>query len=277
MYSTRTARPAVDGQRRVEHRLASTAMNKDSAITGISDGSLRSKTAAARTPSARAARLLVVARVVLDDGGDEAQTIAALLHDAVGDGDIPVVATASVAPEPSARIGLDVFRLVTAVLAVLLVGMVFAASAGADMTWDQAAAEADFPVYEPTQTLGLKLSRLAIVACDARAMVGTPVAAEHGKRRSRRGWFSVTESFPVCGHAGAQRVVRRVTINRVNVEVAVNCPVTPCRVTAADGVRMGFRLRWRKGVTRRTFIDLRSRRLSLARVVASPEASPAST
>jgi hypothetical protein len=93
--------------------------------------------------------------------------------------------------DPGARIRLDVLRLVTAVVAALLAGMLSAAPAGAHMTWDQAAADADFPVYQPTQTLGLKLSRLAIVACHVPATVGTPLVAESGKRHSRRGWFSV--------------------------------------------------------------------------------------
>jgi hypothetical protein len=169
--------------------------------------------------------------------------------------------------DPGARIRLDVLRLVTAVVAALLAGMLSAASAGAHMTWDQAAADGDFPVYQPTQTLGLKLSRLAIVACHVPATVGTPLVAESGKRHSRRGWFSVTESLPACRTSRAQRVVRRITINGVTVKVAVNCPPTSCHVTAEDGVRLGYRLLWRNGVTRRTFIDLRTRRLSLTRIV----------
>jgi hypothetical protein len=98
-------------------------------------------------------------------------------------------------------------------------------------------------------------------------MVGLPVAAAYGNRRSSQGWFSLTESFPLCGNGGEERVVRHATINGFRVDIAVNCRPTTCHVTTKDGVRTGFRLLWRKGSTKRTFIDLQTRHLPLSKVL----------
>ena len=125
----------------------------------------------------------------------------------------------------------------------------------------------DFPVYQPSDTLGLKLTALSVPTCALDTSNGVRVAAAYGNRRSSTGWFSVAESSPLCGNAGEERVVRRVQVNGARVDVAVGCRPTSCRVTAKDGPRLGFRLLWRKGSTNGTFIDLRSRHLSLARVL----------
>jgi hypothetical protein len=140
-----------------------------------------------------------------------------------------------------------------------------ASAAGIQTTWDQAAADLEFPVYQPADTLGLKLTAISLPTCEGDTELELPVAAEYGTRRSSKGFFSVTESFPLCSPAGEERVVRRVRINGVGVDVAVNCRPTSCHVRARDGVKLGYRLLWRKGG--RTFIDLRSRRLSLAKVL----------
>jgi hypothetical protein len=160
--------------------------------------------------------------------------------------------------------------LLRLVLAALLTGCLLApatASAGVETTWDQVAADMDFPVYQPADTLGLKLTGLSVPTCELDTSDGVRVAAAYGKRRSSAGSFSVAESFPLCGHAGEERVVRRVRVNGARVAVAVNCRPASCRVTAKDGPRLGFRLLWRKGSSNGTFIDLRSRHLSLAEVL----------
>jgi hypothetical protein len=153
-----------------------------------------------------------------------------------------------------------VFRSV--LLAALVAGLVVpaGASASVDTTWDQAAADSAFPVFKPGDTLGLKLTSLSLPGCAS-------VAATYGSKRSSRGWFSLRESFPLCGNPGEERVVRHVTINGVRVAVAVFCRRTSCDVTARDGVRTGFRLLWRKGAAKRTFIDLQTRRLTLSQVL----------
>jgi hypothetical protein len=156
-------------------------------------------------------------------------------------------------------------------LAALLAGFLLppgaASAAGVETTWDQLAGDMEFPVYQPSATLGLKLTALSVPTCELDTSNGVRVAAAYGNRRSSSGWFSVAESFPLCGNAGEERVVRRVQLNGARVDVAVNCRPTSCRVTADDGPRLGFRLLWRKGSSHGTFIDLRSRHLSLAKVL----------
>jgi hypothetical protein len=154
-----------------------------------------------------------------------------------------------------------------ALLAGFLVAPAGASATGLETTWDQAAGDMDFPVYQPTQTLGLRLTALSLPTCELDTSTGFRVSAVYGNRRSSRGSFSIAESFPLCGNAGEERVVRRVTINGVKVDVAVNCRPSSCRVTANDGPRLGFRLLWRKGSSSATFIDLRTRHLSLARAL----------
>lgn len=153
----------------------------------------------------------------------------------------------------------------TAVLAGLLLTAAAAGAAGIQTTWDQAAADLAFPVYQPADTLGFKLTALSLAPCEGDTDVKLPVAAQYGNRRSGKGFFSVTESFPLCSPAGEERVVRRVKIDGVKVDVAVRCRPTSCHVRVRDGLKLGYRLLWRKG--RRTFVDLRSRRLSLARIL----------
>jgi hypothetical protein len=155
--------------------------------------------------------------------------------------------------------------MLPALLAGCLLAPASASAAGIQTTWDQAAADLDFPVYQPADTLGLKLTAISLPTCEGDAELELPVAAVYGNRRSSKGFFSVTESFPLCSPAGEERVVRRVKINGVNVDVAVKCRPTSCHVRAKDGVELGYRLLWRKGS--RTFVDLRSRRLSLAKVL----------
>jgi len=157
--------------------------------------------------------------------------------------------------------------LLAALLAGFLLAPAAASAAGVDTTWDQVAGDLDFPVYQPSDTLGLKLTALSVPTCALDTSTGLRVAAAYGNRRSRSGWFSVAESFRLCGNAGEERVVRRAKVNGARVDVAVNCRPTSCRVTADDGPRLGFRLLWRKGTSNGTFIDLRTRHLSLARAL----------
>jgi hypothetical protein len=155
-------------------------------------------------------------------------------------------------------------RVILALLCGCLLTPAGASAAGVETTFDQAAADMDFPVYKPADTLGLKLTALSVPTCELDTTTGLRVAAAYGNRRSSRGFVSIAESFPLCGNAGEERVVRRVRIGGARVAVAVRCRPTSCHVTAKDGPRLGFRLLWRKGST---FIDLRSRHLSLAKVL----------
>src|SRR3954447_5502041 len=157
--------------------------------------------------------------------------------------------------------------LLTALLAACLLAPAAASAAGVETTWDQVAGDMDFPVYQPSDALGLKLTALSVPTCERDTSNGVRVAAAYGNRRSSTGWFSVAESSPLCGNAGEERVVRRVKVNGARVDVAVTCRPTSCHVTADDGPRLGFRLLWRKGTSNGTFIDLRTRHLSLARVL----------
>jgi hypothetical protein len=149
------------------------------------------------------------------------------------------------------------------------IGALFAgggATAAEDQaTWDQAAAELPFPVYEPKRTLGLEPVALRIDPCSAVPLPRRVVSAAYRNPRSPKGpHFSIREAYPgPCGNGDEAEPVRSVVVNGVKAQVLVVCASLQCDVTARDGFKNGFQLSFREPGAKRTFVDLYARRISL--------------
>jgi hypothetical protein len=138
------------------------------------------------------------------------------------------------------------------VVAAVLVPAVLAGAGPVDAlretTWEQAAAQFRFPVYEPQYTLGLKLSAISTDVCEQNGIQPEEVSATYGDPFSRRRpSFSIVEGHPeICGNDDEARPVRFPRIDGRRATVAVICPNVRCRVRLRDGFRYGFELFLRK-------------------------------
>jgi hypothetical protein len=143
------------------------------------------------------------------------------------------------------------------------------AAADTPMTWDQAAAQVKFPVYQPMKTLGLKPSSLAVSPCTAPPLPRSLVTAAYGNAKSRKGpSFGLIEAYPgACGNDGEAKSVRTVRVNGVRSSLLVNCVTLKCDVTIDDLYKNGFQLYVREPGAKRTRIELFGRHISLANVL----------
>jgi hypothetical protein len=161
-----------------------------------------------------------------------------------------------------------VIVIVSVALGTLTIGGT-ATAAEDQTTWDQAAAQLKFPVYEPKRTLGLKPSWLQVNPCPTSLPPKQSVSAAYGNPATPRGpHFSITEShFLSCGNGDEAKAVRSVIVNGVKTQVHVVCGSRRlrCDVTVNHGFKNGFQLIFRKpGKKKRTFIDFYARNISLA-------------
>ena len=100
--------------------------------------------------------------------------------------------------------------------------------------WHKIAQRARFPVYRPTQTVGLKLAGL-VLNTDG-CLVGG-----YGNPRSNKGpHFGVYEpaGTVMCGQAGVATQVATAVVNGVKVQVLVQCAAWP-KCTTKDGETKG--------------------------------------
>jgi hypothetical protein len=159
-----------------------------------------------------------------------------------------------------------VLALVVVVVGLLAAGAAQAATDIESTTWDQAAADARFPVFQPTQTLGLAVTSVTTYPCSVPPLPRKVVSAVYGtpKRSSKRPFFSLTEVYPnLCGNDGEAKPVARRVINGVTADVLVNCANVRCRVTAKDGFKNGFQLYLRRLGAKRTRIEVAATHVSL--------------
>jgi hypothetical protein len=126
--------------------------------------------------------------------------------------------------------------------------------------WQAIAARAGFPVYRPTQTLGLTLSGLTLSTSGC-------LIAGYESPRSRNGpqfGFDEPGDSESCGQPGIANQVAAASINGIKVEVLVQCGTVP-KCTVKDGVRNGFLLFVPERTPKHYFIQLQSKHMSLAR------------
>jgi hypothetical protein len=140
-------------------------------------------------------------------------------------------------------------------------GASVAASVANDATkWQAIARRAGFPVYRPTQTLGLKLAGLTLSTSGC-------LIAGYDNPRSRNGpqfGFDEPGDSESCGQPGIANQVAAASINGIKVEVLVQCGTVP-KCTVKDGVRNGFLLFVPERTPKHYFIQLQSKHMSLTR------------
>lgn len=127
--------------------------------------------------------------------------------------------------------------------------------------WDVAAATVGYPLWRPSETLGLGTGKVTILPCDGRHVtVGAAWSARGGKR------LAIHEAYPrPCGDAGEGRLLRTVRVGSTRVRVQVGCGADRrCRVTEADGPGNGFHLSLRPAGAKRPFVEVEGTRLKLA-------------
>ena len=167
-------------------------------------------------------------------------------------------------------------RTQATIAVVLCVGAV-AASATAfaqDMrpsTFGKAAAEADFPVYKPQRTLGLK-ARVITVANTCVPDAGKRmVIANYGRPGGGGPQLGIWQAKPfVCGNAGESRPYRTVRIHHQKVQVRVSCesPEPECKLNKGRIHSFLLDMRLHTGPNHRlTAIGMLSSEVSFARFV----------
>lgn len=155
-----------------------------------------------------------------------------------------------------------------AMAAVGLIGGLLAPSVALGLTspttWNQAAMSVNFPVYQPTEALGLELSQVGVYPCEAPPLPRDRISAVYGT--AKHAFFSVSEESPqVCGNGEESRVVRKAKINGVRVGVEVVCGRTRrCKVKVRNGFKNGFQLRWGQ---QGTIIEIFARHIALKGVL----------
>jgi len=103
------------------------------------------------------------------------------------------------------------------------------------VAWHKIARRAKFPVYRPRQTLGLNLAGL-VLDRDGCLLAdwGKPTFSSQGPHF---GVFELAGTI-MCGQAGVATQVATAVVNRVRLQVLVQCPTWP-KCTIKDGETKG--------------------------------------
>jgi hypothetical protein len=139
------------------------------------------------------------------------------------------------------------------------VARVGASVANNGANWQTIARRAGFPVYRPTQTLGLTRTGLTLSTSGC-------LIASYDDPRSRNGQqfgFDEPGASQSCGQPGIANQVAAASINGIKVEVLVQCRAFP-KCTINDGVTNGFLLFVPERRPKNYTIQLQSKHMSLA-------------
>lgn len=155
-------------------------------------------------------------------------------------------------------------RTITTFAAVAVFGLSALATLAATDPWSAAHARLSYPIYKPVQTLGYKVSSFGYQPCPggkSKASVYATYGTYKGVLLSKTTGFGIFEGSPaICSdHAEFWPQGTRV-IGGVKAQLGVYCEV-PKHCTLAQGVKNGYILLWKRGVTR---IQMDSAHLSLA-------------
>jgi hypothetical protein len=116
--------------------------------------------------------------------------------------------------------------------------------------WSTAQKRLHYPVYRPAFTAGLTLASFQIQPCGA-GKDGS-VFASFGRGSSPNGFghyrgFMLGEAFPFqCSDFGDASLVGTRTVNGVKAYVFAYCDPSASRCGFADGVALGYVVRWRQ-------------------------------
>jgi hypothetical protein len=154
-------------------------------------------------------------------------------------------------------------------------------------TWQEFGARVNFPLYQPTVTLGFKLALDGPFPCGYGGI--ETIGAGYTKGTGRKApVIGLAEAYPgICGNAGESTTVGSADINGVKVRVQVYCYSPGPKCTLKDGFTNGFLLYLHQPGSKRTSIQADSRYValddflkvlrSLTRVVPARAGGPAGT
>ena len=138
-------------------------------------------------------------------------------------------------------------------MALCAAGVAAGAALGASDPWPAAHARLSYTIYEPTQTLGYKLSGFGYQGCPggkSKASLYATYGTYKGALGSNTKGFDIFEGSPaICSDHGEFASKGTQTIDGVKAQVGVYCdPSEHCAL--ADGVKKGYILLWKRGATR---------------------------
>ena len=155
-------------------------------------------------------------------------------------------------------------RTITTIAAVAVFGLSALAALAATDPWSAAHTRLSYPIYKPAQTLGYKISSFGYQPCPggrSKASIYATYGTYKGTLLSKTKGFGIFEGSPaICSdHAEYWPQGTRV-IGGVKAALGVYCDV-PKHCTLAQGLKNGYILLWKRGVTR---IQMDSSHLTLA-------------
>lgn len=159
---------------------------------------------------------------------------------------------------PVGRVGLAAAGIGALALVIAAI-----APAGPD-PWQDAAAQAPFPIYRPSVTLGFTPGPIVVEGCFDRSYGRVRTSYSRGTG-DRRAVFGFEENYPqFCGDAGDRMTVASANVNGVQVPVQVYCYSPGPRCTAADGFANGFHIELRPPGPKQPMIAVYSSRVALS-------------
>jgi hypothetical protein len=152
--------------------------------------------------------------------------------------------------------------IVVALLCVLVAAGV--AAAGTD-PWHAAKLRLAYPIFEPTNTLGYKISGFGFQPCPggkSKASVDATYGTYKGILLSKTKGFGIFEGSPqICSNPATFTIVGTPTIGGIKATLGVYCDeTTTCRLS--QGLTNGYILVWRRGKTK---IQMDASHLTLAK------------
>jgi hypothetical protein len=130
-------------------------------------------------------------------------------------------------------------------------------------TWQELAARVSFPLYQPTVTLGFKVTLQGPIPCGFGGIetIGARYDKGSGKKAPVIGFG---EAYPqICGNAGESTAVGSVDVHGVKVLLSVFCRSPGPKCTVKDGFTHGFLLYLHQPGPKRTWIQIDSSHVSL--------------
>lgn len=158
-------------------------------------------------------------------------------------------------------------RTLVALLAAAAVGLTLLTAASASDFWSGATARLSYPIYEPTSTLGYKISSAGFQPCPggkSKASLYATYGTYKGVLLSKTKGFGIFEGSPaICSDPAESTPHGTRVIGGVTASLGVYCD-PPKQCSLAQGVRNGYILRWKRGGTR---IQMDSAHLTLAQLL----------
>jgi hypothetical protein len=151
------------------------------------------------------------------------------------------------------------------VVALLCVLVAAAVAAAARDPWHAAKLRLAYSIFEPTNTLGYKISTFGYQPCPGgkrKASIDATYGTYKGILASKTTGFGIFEGSPqICSNPANYTIVATPTIGAVKATLSVYCDeTTKCKLS--QGLKNGYILVWRRGKTK---IQMDAAHLTLAK------------